>query len=240
MKKLSAYFLILVVIQSCSEGGFFRTGEMITETRSFPEFTYVEIRDVFDVTLRQTDTPGVTISCGEALMPGIKTTFSNDTLIISNDNHFDWTRKYRRIELVIETDTLEKITLDEPCSFRTDGVYKQDKLIVWATNNLTEIDIEIETGHFYMVNSWINTGNYRVSGQTEYAYFVINGAANLDASGLDAEDMYVEQRSIDDLKIKVKGYLTYGIKNSGDIICYSQPETTERKFHTGTGELVFR
>lgn len=213
---------------------------MITETRSLPEFTYVEIRNVFDVTLRQADKPGVTINCGEALMPGIKTTFSNDTLIISNENHFDWTRKYRRIELFIETDSLEKITLDEPCNFRTDGVYKQDKLIVWATNNLTEVDIEIETGHFYMVNSWINTGNYRVSGKTEYAYFVINGAANLDASELIAEDMYVEQRSIDDLKIKVNGYLTYGIKNNGNIICYSQPETTEKKFHTGTGELLYR
>lgn len=240
MKKLSAYFLILVVIQSCSEGGFFRTGEIITETRSFPEFTYVEISNVFDVTLRQADSPGVTISCGEALMPGIKTTFSGDTLIISNDNHFDWSRKYRRIELVIETDGMEKITLDEPCSLVTDGVYKQDRLIVWATNNLTEIDIEIETGSFYMVNSWINTGNYRVSGQTEYAYFVINGAANLDASGLLADDMYVEQKSIDDLEINVYGYLTYGIKNSGDIICYNQPETIEKKFHTGTGALIFR
>jgi len=226
------------MLQSCSEGGFFKTGNPGTERRTIRGFTYVEIRDVFNVTLRHGENTGVVIKCGEALIPGIKTSLSNDTLIISNENHFDWTRKYSRIELIIETDSVEKITLDEPCKMVTDGVFRQDKLIVWATNNLTEIDMEIETGHFYLVNSWINTGNYRLRGSTNYAYLVINGTANLDASELMADDMYLEQKSVDDIHVNVDNYLTYSIMNSGSIFCYNNPANIEESGNSGTGKLI--
>lgn len=241
MKKIISYSLVLALLlmcTSCKKGGFFNEGEMTVETRYLLGFNYVQTKDVFDITLRQSDTPGIIIKCGEALIPGIKTTLRNDSLIIDNKNHFDWTRKYRMIELVILADSLKKISLDEPCDFRTDGVYRQDQFIVWATNNLTVIDIEVETGHFYLVNSWINTGSYVVRGSTGYAYFVINGSASLDASGLMADDMYVEQKSIDDMHVSVRDYLTYSINNSGNIFCYSDPLNIEESGKSGTGELI--
>jgi hypothetical protein len=242
MKKYFTYLSVILLLmpgQSCREGGFFYEGKLTEEERSFPAFSYVDIRDVFDVTLIHSDSSGIIIRCGEGLIPGIKTHFSNDTLIITNENHFDWTRKYRRMELVIKTGSMKKITLDEPCSLKTDGVYRQDKLTVWATNNLTEIDIEIETGHFNLVNSWINTGNYRVRGSTGYAYMVLNGSANLDASELIASDMHLVQKSIDDMNINVTRYLTYSIINNGNIICYSMPEEINKLDHTGAGKLIF-
>lgn len=241
MKKLFIYTIILALtaFTSCRKGGFLYEGDIISETRSLSDFSYVQVKDVFNIKLRQSDSPGVIIRCGEGLMPGIETTIRNDSLFISNNNHFDWTRKYSRTEIIILTDSMQKITIDEPCNFTTDGVYTQDKLIVWVTNNLSEIDIKVETGQFYLVNSWINTGNYRVAGSTGYAYIVMNGTANLDASALEARDIYIEQKSIDDIKINVTGYLTYGIENSGDIICLNRPQTIDKKYHTGSGELIF-
>ena len=99
--------------------------------------------------------------------------------------------------------------------------------------------MQIDADYFQFANSWLNTGNYRIGGNARYAYLWINGTANLDASELIAEELYVEQRSIADMKINVIDLLTYNIKNSGNVVCYSEPVTIIESVHTGSGKLIF-
>ena len=104
-------FLVSLATASCSKSVFFN-GKPVTESRSIGHFSAISMFNNVNVTLVESDRPHLELTCPENLIDNITTELSptGDTLIIKNENKFNWLRSYDySIDLTVYFDSLREI-----------------------------------------------------------------------------------------------------------------------------------
>ena len=109
-------------------------GKRATELRALPAFTKIYINDNIDVYITQGNTQEVKIEAGDNLIPLIKTVVDSGVLNLSNDNHCNWARSYKKgiINIYITMPVLRYIWhFGSGLLKSTDTIYC-DTLDIWA------------------------------------------------------------------------------------------------------------
>ena len=143
------FFLVSLVTTSCQKmDTLFKNGEPITEYRNVgQQFTVVSMFNNVNVTLVQDRLPHLELTCPKNLVEKITTEVKNDTLIIRNENDFNWLRSYDySIDLTVYYDSLRSINYCSIAELRS-----TDSIIGMKTQSIDSTEIGIDT---------INTHNF--------------------------------------------------------------------------------
>ena len=106
------FSLVSLMFTSCQKmDAFFRVGEPVTEERSVDQrFTVVSMFNNVNVKLVRSGHPRLELTCPKNLIEKVTTEVSGDTLVIRNENDFNWIRTYDySIDLTVYYDSLRSV-----------------------------------------------------------------------------------------------------------------------------------
>lgn len=104
------FFLVSLMAASCSK--VFTNGTPVTEHRNLGQrFETICIYNNVNVKLVNSDHQGIELTCPENLIEKVTTEVKGDSLIIKNENDYNWLRSYDyRIDMTVYYDSLREIT----------------------------------------------------------------------------------------------------------------------------------
>ena len=104
------FSLVSLLFTSCQKM-VFRNGEPITEERSVDErFTVVSMFNNVNVKLVHSQHPHLELTCPKNLIEKVTTEVKDDTLVVRNENDFNWIRSYDySIDLTVYYDSLRSV-----------------------------------------------------------------------------------------------------------------------------------
>lgn len=134
------FFLVSLMAASCSK--VFTNGEPVTEHRNLGQrFETVCIYNNVNVKLVNSDRQGIEVTCPESLIEKVTTEVKGDSLIIKNENDFNWLRNYDySIDLTVYYDSLREITYASIGDLRC-----TDSIRGYGTISTDTIPLEIDT-----------------------------------------------------------------------------------------------
>ena len=135
------FSLVSLMFTSCQKL-VFSNGEPITEERSVDErFTVVSMFNNVNVKLVQDRHPHLELTCPKNLIEKVTTEVKNDTLVIRNENDFNWIRSYDySIDLTVYYDSLRSVNY---CSI---GELRSiDSIIGMKVQSIDSTEIGIDT-----------------------------------------------------------------------------------------------
>ena len=103
------FFLVSLLTVSCSKvDRLFNNGKPVTEQRELGHtFNTISMYNNVNVKLIQSDHPHLELTCPENLIDNITTEIEGDTLVIKNENDFNWLRSFDySIDLTVYYDNL--------------------------------------------------------------------------------------------------------------------------------------
>ena len=137
------FSLVSLMFTSCQKmDAFFRVGEPVTEERSVDQrFTVVSMFNNVNVKLVHSHHPRLELTCPKNLIEKVTTEVSGDTLVIRNENDFNWIRTYDySIDLTVYYDSLRSV------NFYSIGQLRSlDSIKGMMVQNIDSIDGEIDT-----------------------------------------------------------------------------------------------
>ena len=249
-KRIAAlYFLISLLTISCSKmEGLFTNGEPITESRSASEpFKIICMYNNVNVNLIHSQHPHFELTCPKNLIDNIVTEIRNDSLIIRNDNDFNWLRSYDySIDMDLYFDSLCEINYASIAKLTT-----QDTLFgCLMTDSLDSIsrrtfmlrtkegcgNIDLTFNCDMLRDRFFNgTSKITLRGTAGYTEHIIRSYGTVHAEALDANMVTVLSESTNDVYIQVRnggslnaelfsiGNLYYkGNPHNPHIRCYSE------------------
>ena len=134
------FFLASLLVASCSK--VFTNGTPVTVHRNLGQrFETVCIYNNVNVRLVNSDHQGIELTCPENLIEKVTTEVKGDSLIIKNENDFNWLRSYDySIDLTVYYDSIREITYasigDLCCS---------DSIRGYCALSIDTIPLEIDT-----------------------------------------------------------------------------------------------
>lgn len=161
------FFLVSLLMASCSKvDQLFNNGKPITESRNIGQyFDIICVYNNVNVNLVRSSHPHIELTCPENLIDKVVTKFQGDSLIIRNDNDFNWLRSYDYdINLTVYYDSLRRINYasigDLLC---TDSLRGIRELIL----DTIETDIDSTWTHTFVLNVMEGSGNIDLTFNTE-------------------------------------------------------------------------
>lgn len=106
------FFLVSLMTTSCNKvEALFKNGEPITEYRDVNQpFTVVSMFNNVNVKLVHDRHPRLELTCPKNLIEKVTTEVNNDTLVIRNENTFNWMRSFEySIDLTVYYDSLRSV-----------------------------------------------------------------------------------------------------------------------------------
>jgi len=230
----------MLFLASCSKqnpGDCFKsTGTITIEKRDLGAFKYLHMMNNVDVYLAYSPTYSVEVRAGENVLPGIKTTISENTLSISNENTCNWIRSYEKpIEVYIGTPRLDSIVYEASGNLTSTNQFVADSIQLDVLEGAGSIDLWIN-----MVRSRWNlhygTVDLNVRGTSHISYLYSGGYGPADLRNLQTVFTYMTSNSTNNCFVWVTLDLEVHIENVGDVYYFGNPPTVSL-YGIGTGQL---
>ena len=105
------FILVSMMVTSCNKLELFTNGEPVTEQRSLDQrFIAIKMYNNVNVKLVHDDHPRLELTCPENLIDKVTTEIDDDTLVIKNENDYNWLRSFDySIDLTVYYDSLRQI-----------------------------------------------------------------------------------------------------------------------------------
>ncbi len=199
---------ILIFASSCKKEHmcdcFIRTGDITTQSRDLADFETIVAKDIFNVYISDDTTNSITIEGGENLIKNIFTEIENETLLIENQNTCNWTRSYKKdLYIYISATNLKNISIEGPINLYSTNTLKFDTLRIDINTGISSLDIDVDNSHTSLrIHS--GTGDYKLSGKTNYSYLYSCGNSYINAQNLITNFTHIVHRSTGSSNVNVK------------------------------------
>lgn len=240
MKRALYIILIFLSASSCQKFGvgdcFKNSGTIITETREASPFTKLHMKNNVDVFLSQDQQYSISVRAGKNIIPGIKTTISDNTLTIENNNNCNWIRNFENpIEVYLGIPKLDSILYQSSGNLTSLNRIVGDSIQLDVIEGAGSINLEIE-----MIRSRFNlhygTVDLTVRGYSHINYLYSGGYGPADLHSLNTVFNYMTNNSTNDCFVRSSLVLDVRIFNVGDVYYYGDPATITTEI-SGTGKL---
>ena len=137
------FILVSLMVTSCQKmDALFKNGEPVTEYRTVGQnFTVVSMFNNVNVKLVQDRHPHLELTCPKNLIEKVTTEIKNDTLIIRNENDFNWIRSYDySIDLTVYYDSLRSVNY-----YSIGDLRSIDSIIGMKAQSIDSTEIGIDT-----------------------------------------------------------------------------------------------
>lgn len=236
-------FLVSLTVTSCSKvDALFNNGEPIAEHRSVEHpFSVVSMFNNVNVTLVEDSHPHLELTCPKNLIGKVITEVKNDTLLIKNENDYNWLRSYDySIDLTVYYDSLRAVNYYSIAELRS-----TTPLIGMSTQSIDSTDSGIDTirtSNFILrvlegsgdidltldcdvMKTVFNNGTSKVTlrGYAGYAEHYLRSYGTVRAENLNSNIVKVMSNSTNDAYIWVRSALYASLSNIGNLYYKGSP-----------------
>ncbi len=236
--KLTYFLLGLLVIAGfgCEKQAFFNAGDFRTKTFEIDTFYTLEVNAIFEIELQNSDKNRVIAEGGSNLLKNLDFYNQGNKLFLKDNNKFDWSRKYDKIKLTLQTTSLNHINIRIPCEITTSSPFKTNRLSIIDWEKFSEIDIEVDVKEFRFGVSSDNAGICKVSGNAETVRLRPWGSCFIYADELISNHASITHSSIGDCFVNATEKLDITIDEDGTIYYAGNPEVNV--IHKSAGQIV--
>lgn len=243
------FFLASLTLVSCSK---FSNGEPVTEQRNVGHFETLCMYSNVNVNLIHSNHPHMELTCPKNLIDNIFTEVVGDSLVIRNDNNFNWLRRYDyTINLTVYYDSLREINFASTARLVSvdtlRGMSMLDSLetnvhgfTLRVTEGCGDIDLTFNCDVLYD-RSTNGTSSVVLHGQTAYSEHDLQSYGTVNALDLNSNFVRVQSRSTNDAYVFVRdgGGLRTKIYSLGSIYYKGHPAAQYTSHESyGEGRLI--
>ena len=260
------FFLVSLIVTSCSKmDALFNNGEPVTEQRNVSHrFATICMYNNVNVKLVQSSHPRLELTCPKNLIEKVTTEVHGDSLIIKNENDFNWLRSYDyNIDLTVYYDSLRELTyasigkLISIDSIRGFGTLTTDTITIGidsANNVIDSIEthwnrnfvLRIKEGsgdidlcfNCDILKTVFNFGTSHVTlrGFSGYSEHYLKSYGTIHAETLNSNIVSLFSESTNDIYVWAKSRLTARIYSIGNVYYRGHPWI--EKEITGEGQII--
>jgi hypothetical protein len=190
-------------------------GDSVTETKNVSVFTVIKVQGNFNVVITQSGTCSLKITADKHLMPSITVSNKGVTLNVTMPADAKGTAT-----LYIGVKDINQITITTNGNVSNTGTIKSSDLAVNIDGNaVVNFNIDAKVLNYSSSSGKEST----VKGKSKMCTFKDGGEGNIDASGLETDNMNVDDSSDGDLKVYGHPELHAKITGTGNFTYYGKP-----------------
>jgi len=212
---------------------FKSTGDVITEHRSVPAFTEVEVHDNVNLTFVQDSFTYIEVCAGENLLPLIVTEIQNGKLLIRNNNTCNWVRDYSiPINIFAHIPKLRRVETYSSGKISSLNTLLCDTI---EGNNRGNGDIELNVSalEVYCKHAM---GDNTFTGNAEYLYIYTTSIGFANCTGLIVNKATVINKGTGYSYVNACDKLDVELTSAGNIYYTGNPVI--QSIITGSGQLI--
>jgi len=233
MKTITAIIFILF-LTGCDYINSLKKGEVIIEKKidagNFNEICFdVSANIVFhDDTSDVIEVRGVDLNVEK-----LRIDRDGEKLHVYNEG-FKYVRKEKMVTLLIPVPRSLSITVNSPSQISSlDTIHPGNfRMVINGRGTFTETDLLINAGSISVSVYGDNIGNHTLTGRCENLFFNTEGISTVDASGLKAIKVAIDQRSKQPSYVWAVNNLNVKMYSAGDIFYKGKPEINFRKIES--------
>lgn len=251
------FFLVSLTLFSCNKiDGLFSNGKPVTESRNLDSrFNSISMFNNISVELVKSDSQHIELTCPENLIDKITTKLKGDSLIIRNENDFNWLRSYDyECKLTVFYDSINQIEYasngnltarDSLKGFTVLDTIKDisgnDSLIIKNKTfylNITEGsgDIDLTFNCNILKDEFSNgTATVRLQGEAGYAEHLLRSYGKLDARNLNSNIITILSNTTNDAFIWARTQIKAEVNSIGNVYYKGNPYI--EKYISGEGNV---
>lgn len=250
------FFLVSLMATSCSKmDQLFNNGEPVTERREMAHrFSAISMYNNVNVKLVQSTYPHLELTCPKNLIEKVTTEIEGDTLVIKNENEYNWLRSFDySIDLTVYYDSLRQINFasvgDLLCTDSIKGIAEQtidstggfiDTITIHNFNlNINEGcgDIDLTFNCNVVKNNFGNgTSKVTFRGKAEYTEIIMRSYGVVHAENLNSNFVRVQSHSTNDAYVWARSKLTVWLYSIGNVYYRGNPWVV--KECTSDGQVI--
>jgi hypothetical protein len=211
-------------------------GPIRTEERSIGTFSKVVLYDRVDLVLEERDAGTVEVEAGRNLLAQVITKMEGDVLVVTNTNTCNWVRSFKpRITVRVPIQQAAFLELKGTGNVSAASTVRRGEFRIEQGGGqgtaIIDVDVDICVAGMHS-----GAGNVVFTGRAGLAFLYSASMAPIDASGLDAERVLVNNSGVTDIRCRASEHLDAQINNIGSIYYSGQPMVSS-SIH-GDGRLV--
>jgi len=233
-------FLAIATLSSCSQASkdcLKSAGEIDSTTFELEKFTIIDVYDIFNVYVKQADNYSIKIKTNSTLLNNVEISLEDTILTITDKNKCYFTRDYNlEINIFITAPNLRKINFYNASTLISQNTLNYERFLFRAYGKLAFCDIDVNCSDHFFLSLWNVSGEFKVTGQCKYFEILNHGTSYIHAYEMDAEYVWVEQKSLGDVEINASKKIFGDIYDIGNIYYIGNPEIDSNII--GTGKFI--
>lgn len=235
------YIALLVLFASCDKEGapdcFKKAGDVTEEKRVLSAFDKLEISDYLYIELIQSDDHYVEIIGPKNLLDKIETEVEEGVLYISNGNTCNFVRSFKNdIRVKVYSPNIRDIQNRGTGDITTPDTLFYPYLKIENRHAAGTVSIKF-VGDSIAAFTQTGVADVLLSGEVFKAELFNQGVGKIDALGLRAQQTYINNSSINDIRAYCSGYLFAINYFSGNIYVTGDPDDQDI-VREGTGQII--
>ena len=213
-------------------------GSMRSEERIVGDFHTVDLDDRVDLVIEERTFGSVSVEAGSNLMGQIATEVSDGTLKIRNEMRCNWVRSFKpRVTVHVPVDEVAKLVLRGTGNVSCTDTIIRDGFELEQWSALGSARLWLKVGNC-SVALHTGAGDVTVSGTCSNQANLFSGIqGSIDASGLRARYVNVNNSGIADIRCWVDVALDVQLRDVGDVYYRGEPGSVQSDV-TGSGSLI--
>ncbi len=241
-KQLFILLLAIISFTSCEKNGvtdcFLSTGEIVMKTRNINSFNSILLKDNVNLILKQADSNAIIVEAGKNLISGIITDVGEDNVLeIRNDNSCNWIRSFENpINVYLHYKIIDSIDYRSIGDITTENTIVTDSLWIIAKEGAGQINLDVDIGTLYCSLHY-GTLDITLRGESGVSYIYSASFGLINTLDMESDYMYINNKSSNDVYVRVKNHLGATIENIGNIYYTGNPNAISFE-KLGAGELI--
>lgn len=224
---------------------FQETGEIVKDEVVVAEFTKITVFENVTLIIKQGPTQKVEIETGENLRNEVDAVVEDGRLILTDTNDCNYVRDYGTTVVYVTSPNLTSIRSSTGFPIRSDGVLNFESLNL-LSESFTVPEAETTDGEFNLnvnISSLSITvngiGYFKLKGATENLNInIAAGDSRIEAEELVAQNVNLNHRGSNDIRINPQVKLTGVLRGTGDVLSYTRPAEVDVE-ELYNGRLIF-
>lgn len=232
---------LLIALASCQREQWddcvTSTGAIQVEERTVPAFSSITIEDRVDLVFEARATGSVAVEGGANLIGQVVTEVKDGTLSIRNDMRCRWVRSFKpRITVHVPAEGICRITLRGTGDIGCTDTLHCDHLLVeqWGAEGSSDLKVDVDRLDIALHTG---AGDAQISGTCNEANLYSGIMAPIDARGLRASTVRVNNSSVADIRCWAVNELDAQVRSVGDVYYRGDPGSVISVI-TGSGRLI--
>ncbi len=233
--------IVCIFLSSCNKDHMFDcftgTGHDVTENRYEPYFNRIKASNNVDVEIYPGHNFKIEITCGDKLIDGITTTVKDSMLYIRNENKCNWVRSFKnKFTARVWLPEITELTANGSGNLTFKDTIRYDGFTYnnWGASGTVTFLFNTQSAH---INIHTGPGDFKMYGHVGVHYLYNNGNGRLDASQLNTDVTFTENKGANNQYVRAKNFLSAKISYVGDIYYYGNPAEVE-ELGEGSGHLI--